>query len=211
MSDLSLQRVGPTFGASGTAAPFRGDITGAQCVTDAHGRYFEAVSRGNVYFTSVASAAPTAYVGAAGGTPLIAVHNPAGSNKMLVMLAASGLIRVTATGAGTTDLALWAGVSVTPTGTQTSPKSALTFASGGVGLGFSNAALTGSTALNLGLALNSYYWATAAGAFAAQGMVDLAGLIVLVPGMQVALGATVVPTSTTWDASLWWEEVPYLA
>jgi hypothetical protein len=83
----------------------------------------------------------------------------------------------------------------------------LTFANGGVGLGFSNAALTGSTALNLALVLNHYYWATAAGATAAQGFIDVNGLIVLMPGMQAALGATVVPTSTTWDASLWWEEV----
>lgn len=202
---------GPLVGGSGSPSPLTASTTGAQRVTDAHARYFEPVSRGNVYFASVASGAPTAYVGAAGGTPLLAVHNPTGSTKVLVMLAASGLIRVTATGAGTTDLALWAGLSVTPTGTQTTPKNALTFASGGVGLGFSNAALTGSTALNLALALNGYYWATAAGAYSNQGFIDLAGLVVLMPGMQAALGATVVPTSTTWDASLWWEEVPYLA
>lgn len=209
MSDLMIR--GPLVGGSGSPSPLTASTTGAQRVTDAHARYYEAVIRGNVYFASIASGAPTAYVGAAGGTPLLAVHNPTGSLKVLVLLAASGLIRVTATGAGTTDLSLWAGASVTPTGTQTTPKNALTFASGGVGLGFSNAALTGSTALNLAFALNGYYWATAAGAYANQGFVDLAGLVVLMPGMQAAIGATVVPTSTTWDASLWWEEVPYLA
>lgn len=209
MSDLMIR--GPLPGGTGTPAPFTASTMGAQRVTDAHAKYFEAVRLGNVYFTSVVSAAPTAYLGAAAGTPLIAVHNPTGSTKLLVVLAVAGLIRVTATGAGTTDLALWAGASVTPTGTQTAPKNALTFASGGVGLGFSNAALTGSTALNLALPLNGYYWATAAGAYANQGVVDVGGLIVLKPGMQVALGATVVPTSTTWDAALWWEEVPDLA
>jgi hypothetical protein len=209
MSDLMVR--GPLTGGSGSPSPFTASPTGAQRVTDAHARYYEAVMRGNVYFTSIASGSPTAYVGAAGGTPLLAVHNPTGSKRLLVLLAATGLIRVTATGAGTTDLALWAGASVVPTGTQTSPKNALTFASGGVGLGFSNAALTSSTALNLALALNGYYWATAAGAYANQGFIDLAGLIVLAPGMQAAIGATVVPTSTTWDASLWWEEVPDIA
>lgn len=208
MSDLMVR--GPLNGGTGTPSPLTAGITGAQRVQDAHARYMEAVRSGNVYFASIASGAPTAYLGAAGGTPLLAVHNPTGSTKMLVLLAATGVIRVTATGAGTTDLALWAGQSVSPTGTQTSPKNALTFASGGVGLGFSNAALTGSTALNLALALNSYYWATAAAAFFGQGFVDLGGLIVLLPGMQAAIGATVVPTSTTWDASLFWEEVPYL-
>jgi hypothetical protein len=209
MSDLMIR--GPLQGGTGTPAPFTATTTGAQRVADAHARYFEAVRLGNVYFASIASGGPTAYVGAAGGTPLLAVHNPTGSGKVLVLLAAAGLIRVTASGAGTTDLALWAGASVTPTGTQTSPKNALTFLSGGVGLGFSNAALTGSTALSLALPLNGYYWATAAGAYANQGFVDIAGLIVLKPGTQAALGATVVPTSTTWDASLWWEEVPDIA
>lgn len=209
MSDLMIR--GPLPGGTGSPSPFTASTMGAQRVTDAHAKYFEAVRLGNVYFASVASGAPTAYVGAAGGSPLLAVHNPTGSNKVLVIMAACGLIRVTATGAGTTDLALWAGVSATPSGTQTTPKNALTFASGGVGLGFSNTALTGSTALNLALPLNGYYWATAAGAYANQGFVDIGGLIVLKPGMQVALGATVVPTSTTWDASLWWEEVPDIA
>jgi hypothetical protein len=192
---------------SGNVTPARSDATGALVVADGHGKYVETVMQGNVYFTSVTSASPTAYVGAAGGTPLIAVHNPTGSNKAIAIIGASGLIRVTATGAGTTDLCLWAGASVTPTGSQTSPKNALTFANGGVGLGFSNAALTASTALNLALVLNHYYWATAAGATAAQGFIDVNGLIVLMPGMQAALGATVVPTSTTRDASLWWEEI----
>lgn len=192
---------------SGAVAPGRSDSTGALVTADGHGAYLETVLQGNVFFTSVASASPTAYLGAAAGTPLIAVHNPTGSGVALAMLFATGLIRVTATGAGTTDLCLWAGASVVPTGTQTSPKSALTFANGGVGLGFSNAALTGSTALNLALALNGYYWATAAGAYSNQGMIDLRGMIVLMPGMQCALGATVVPTSTTWDASLWWEQI----
>lgn len=209
MSDLMVR--GPLHGGSGVPSPFTATSSGAQRVSDAHARYFDAVSRGNAYFASIASGAPTAYVGAAGGTPLLAVHNPTGSGKALVVLAAAGLIRVTATGAGTTDLALWAGASVVPTGTQTSPKNALTFAAGGVGLGFSNAALTSSTALNLAIPLGGYYWATAAGAYANQGFFDIGGLIVLLPGMQVALGATVVPTSTTWDASLWWEEVPYFA
>lgn len=193
---------------SGAVAPGRSDSTGALVTADGHGRYLETVLQGNVFFASGASLSPTAYVGAAAGTPLLALHNPTGSGKAMAILAVSGLVRVTATGAGTTDLCLWAGASVVPTGTQTTPRSALTFAqSGGQGLGFSNAALTGSTALNLALVLNHYYWATAAGATAAQGWCDVGGLIVLMPGMQAAVGATVVPTSTTWDVSMFWEEI----
>ncbi len=206
---LSELRAGPIISSDGAVNPGRADKTGAIVTTDAHGRYTEAVLRGNVYFTSVASGGPTAYVGAAGGTPLIGVHNPTGSNKALAIIYATGLVRVVASGGtASTTLCLWAGASVTPTGTQTSPKSALTFASGGVGLGFSNTALTGSTALNLALALNYYHWVTTGATDdVGQGMVDVGGLIVLLPGMQVALGATVVPTSTTWDCSLFWEEI----
>ena len=206
---LNEVRVGIQKNSDGAVAIARGGYTGAAVVQDAHAKYAETVMRGNVFFMSVAAGAPTAYVGAAGGTPLLAIHNPTGSGKALVVLAATGLIRATASGAGTTDLALWAGASVIPTGTITQPRNALSFAQGGIGVGFSNTALTGSTALNLALALNGYYWATAAAAYANQGFVDVGGLVVLVPGMQVALGATVVPTSTTWDVSLFWEEIPY--
>ncbi len=207
---LSDIRVGPIVSADGTVNPLRASRDGAAVTTDAHGRYTEAVLRGNVYYLSYpATAGPTAYVGAAGGTPLLAVHNPTGSNKALALIYASGLVAVTGSGGtATTNLALWAGASVTPTGTQTSPKSVLTYASGGVGLGFINTALTSSTALNLVLALNYYHWVTtAATEDLGQGMIDLGGLIVLMPGMQAAMGATVVPTSTTWNVSLFWEEI----
>src|SRR5215212_5019118 len=113
---LSEIRTGIIQTSSGSVNPARSDTTGATIVADGHGKYLETSMRGNVYFTSVTSASPTAYVGAAAGTPLIALHNPTGSNKALAIIAASGLIRVTATGAGTTDLCLWAGASVTPTG-----------------------------------------------------------------------------------------------
>lgn len=208
MSDLMVR--GPLNGGSGTPAPFTASTTGAQRVTDAHGRYFEAVSRGNVYFLSVAAGAPTAYVGAGGGTPLMAVHNPAGSNKFLALLCASAVPRAISATIGNTGIELWAGASVTPTGTQTTPKSGLTFASGGVGLGFANAALTGSTALNFAVALNTHFWGTSVGVSNATGVVDLGGLVTLAPGMQAAIGATIALTTITWDVSVWWEEIPYL-
>lgn len=210
MSDLSLQRVGPTAGASGTAAPFRSDITGASVATDAHGKYFEATSRGRVYFMSIAAGAPTAYTGGAGGTPLLAIHNPTGSGKMANLLAVSAGSRVVASSIGPTAIALWAGASVTPTGTQTQPRQSASFAQGGEILGFSNTALTSSTALNLAMVLNNHFWGTSVGVSNATAMVDLSGLIVLKEGMQAALGATLALTGLTWDVSLWWELIDYL-
>ena len=205
---LAEVRTGIIQAFDGAVNPARNDKTGALIVADGHGKYVEAVLRGNVYFLSVAAAAPTAYVGAAGGTPLLAVHNPTGSNKNIAILLAAAAARVVASATGHTVIELWAGVSVTPTGTQTTPKSALTFASGGVGLGFSNTVLTGSTALNLAWPLTSYFWGTTVGVSTSIAVADLNGLIVLAPGMEVALGATVAPASLTWDAALWWEELP---
>lgn len=209
MSDLMVR--GPIFGSTGSPVPLTASTTGAQRVTDAHGNYFEAAVRGNIYFMSVAAGAPTAYVGAAGGTPLIGIHNPTGSGKAASLLFASAAPRIISSAIGLTDIALWAGSSVTPTGTITQPRQSASFAQGGEILGFSNTAMTGSTALNLALALNSYAWGTSVGvASAAAGIMDLRGLIVLKEGMQAALGATVALTSVTWDVSLWWELVPYI-
>lgn len=205
-----LQRVGPVTGGSGTSVPFTAGITGAQRVSDAHGRYFESVRAGNVYKLA-ASGAATAYTGGAGGTPLLAVHNPPNSGVWvnLLMVGISG--RVAASAAGTVGAALWAGPSATPTGTQTSPTNLLSLSAGGAAaLGFSNTALTGSTALALLLPLFTYYWATAAAAFGAPGYFDVGGIGLLAPGNQATLGATAALTSATYDATLIWEEMPYL-
>lgn len=209
MSDL--QRVGPVFGGVGTAPPFTAGITGAQRVGDAHGRYMDAAMSGRVYQLSAAAAAPTAYVGAAGGTPLLAVHNPTGSNKYIALLAVTAALRAAGSAAGQTGLNVWSGPSVAPTGTRTNPTNVLSLAaSGSASLAFVNTALTGSTALTLAMGLFTYYWATAAGAIAAPAFFDIGGLIILAPGNQLAVGLTVVPTSTTLDVSLFYEELPML-
>lgn len=209
MSDL--QRVGSVYGGAGTAAPFTAGLSGAQRVNDAHGRYMDAVLAGRAYMLSAAAAAPTAYIGGAAGSPLIAVHNPANSNKYFALLAIGFGQRAAATVAGQTALALWTGPSVSPTGTKTPPTNVLSQAtSGAAALGFVNTALTGSTALSLALPVFTHYWATAAAAFSSPGLFDVAGLIVLSPGNQAALGVTVVPTSVTVDVAMYWEEIPYL-
>ena len=210
MSDL--QRVGGVFGGSGTPVPFTASVSGSQRVNDAHGRYLDAVMGNRVWLLSSAAAAPTAYVGAAGGTPLLAVHNPLSSGKVLALLAIGFGQRAIATVAGQTALAAWAGVSVLPTGTTTAPRSALSYvASGSAGVGFVNAALTSSTALNLVLPVYTHYWATAAAAWSAPSMFLIDGLVVATPGNQIAVGVTVVPTTVTVDVSMLWEEIPNLS
>lgn len=171
----------------------------------------EAVLRGNVYALTVSGGAATAFVGATGGTPLISIYNPAGSGKNLVVLMASVAGRVAASAAGTVGFNIWGGISVANTGTLTVPTNLLSLAkSGSVAQGSSNAATTSTTAIsgngplwNLG----TYYWATAAAAFAAPLQADIGGALIVVPGNLLALGGTAALTSATYDASLIWEEV----
>lgn len=208
MSDL--MKVGADWGGGGTFKPFTAGVSGAQRVTDAHGRYMDAVMAGRVWVLSVVAGAATAYTGAAAGTPLLCVHNPANSQKYISVLAVTFGSVVAASAAGTVALRVYAGASVIPTGTTTNPRNMLTqVASGSSGVGFSNAALTGSTALSHVMTLNSYYWATAAGAFIGPAFFDIGGTIVVPPGNQVAVGGSAALTSATYDASIIFEEIPY--
>ena len=198
MSVVDQGRVGELVGADGVIQPFRLTRKGGLAVTDVHAKYQEAVLRGNVYYLATGAAAPTPFVGAAGGTPLIGVYNPTGSGKALVFLVASTHPTAVPTAAGVINPELWAGVSVLPTGTVTSPTN------------MASQQLTGSAAINLVTGLSSFWWATAAaGAQMSNGIIDLAGIIVATPGILVALGVRTVPTSTTTDAFLMWEEVPW--
>ncbi len=209
MSDLQVR--GPLPGGTGTASPFTSDITGAQRVGDAHGRYAEASRRGNCFFVSGAALAPTAYAGAGAGTPLVAVHNPAGSAKQLELIGISFAIKVVASAIGWTSLDMYAGLSAAITGTATIPTSTLSLTqSGAIGRGFVNAALTGSTAIGFVMPLASAFWGTSVGVGLASNWIDLGGLITLVPGNMVGIGMSVAPASQTHDIALFWEETPYL-
>jgi hypothetical protein len=184
--------------------------TSDMLVTELNARYYEQNYRGNTYFLSVAAAAGTAFVGAAGGTPLLGIYNPAGSGKNLVLKAATIGLVAAASAAGQTQFRIYAGVSALPTGTLTVPINANTLqASGSVAKGIVNTAMTSSTAIQYVTTIGTYYWATAAGAvFSAPITWDAAGQIIVAPGNLLALGAVTIPTSMTNDASLFWDEVP---
>src|SRR2546425_3365307 len=211
MSAVDQGRVGELLGSDGAIQPIRLTRKGGLAPSDVQARYQEAVLRGNAYFLSASAAAPTAFTGAAGGTPLIGVMNPAGSGKALVFLAASTTITAVPSVAGVVDSELWAGVSVVPTGTVTAPTNmAAQQATGSVAKGFVNTAMTSSTAINLVTGLSAFWWATAAaGAMASSGIVDLAGIAGGIPRGLGGLRGRTVPTSTSTDAFLMWEEVPY--
>src|SRR2546428_12191007 len=88
MSVVDQGRVGELVGADGVIQPFRLTRKGGLAVTDVPAKYQEAVLRGTVYYLATGAAAPTAFVGAAGGTPLIGDSHSTGSGQALVLLGA---------------------------------------------------------------------------------------------------------------------------
>jgi len=184
---------------------------GDTLVSELQPRYYEQAYRGQTYFISVAAAAGTAYTGAAGGTPLVGIWNPANSGKNLVLLQASVGVVAAGSGVGNTQFRLYGGATATLTGTLVSPVSTLTFNStggGSVARAISNAATTSSTALTYIMTIGNYYWATAAGAYLSAPIIyDCSGALIIPPGSMLALGAVTIPTSMTNDAFLMWSEV----
>ncbi len=78
-------RVGPAAAADSTYNNLRLDKSGALGVTDAHGRYTEAVYRGNV-FTAANQSGVATQAGLSATTPVLTLFNPAGSGKLGVLL-----------------------------------------------------------------------------------------------------------------------------
>lgn len=208
-------QVGPSSvqsSAAGTNPTIRQGQLGDVIVTELHGRYYEQAYRGSVFSLSVSTAAAiTAYVGAAAGTPQIAVYNPVGSGKNLAILQASYNNVVSASGAGTVAWGVWFGPTVAPTAATNAVATnmATLQKAGSIASCWTNTALTSSTALLNQYPVGFYYWATAAGVAAPQMTVaEIAGSIIVPPGCMFALGGTAALTSATWTGNVTWEEVP---
>ena len=197
---LSTLLAGPVAKTTdGTFPTARAGNQGEAIVSELHAPYYEQTYRGNVYTLSVVTAAAlTAYVGAAGGTPLLCARNPANSGKNLVVLQTNIANVVASTLAGTVAFGLYYGQTAAITqATLTPPTNALTqLASNSAVVGFRNVALTASTAATNVLPLGSYYWATAAGAIQTpNAAAEPKGSILIPPGSYVALGGSSALTS----------------
>lgn len=205
--------VGPSSPASPNAIlNGRAGQLGDYIVSELHGRYYETTYRSNSYVISVVTAAAvTAYTGAAGGTPMLAIFNPTGSGRNCVLTKISVGNVVAASAAGTAAFGLYFGTTATITqATTTAPTNCVTLqGSGSIATGFRNVALTSSTAATNVIPVGSYYWATAAGAAQVSLVAtDLEGSVIIPPGCYAALGGSAALTSATWIGSLQWEEVP---
>lgn len=226
MSDL--QRVGPLGSATGSSVPFRADISGAQMVSDAHGRFQEAASRGFLFsigmtLTSISNVTFTTGTLGATCTPIVGVWNPLGSGKNLVILQSRLQLVTTALSTPTGPGGLiWAtAVNQSAISTGITPLSRLSLAaSGSVGKGFANTALTGLSG-NLVVQeaagfstfpTNVTAAETAAGFLPASagGIDHIDGAFIIVPGSVLALLSTTTPVAISATSSLLWEEISIL-
>jgi hypothetical protein len=202
----------PASGSANAILSGRAGQLGDVIMSALHGRYYETTYRNNSFLLSVSTAAAvTAFSGAAGGTPMLAIFNPSGSGRNAVLNKVSVGNVVAASAAGTVSFALWFGATaaITQATTVTPWNMGTQLQSGSVVTGFRNVALTSSTAASNAIALSSYYWATAAGVgLVSNGIIDLEGAVIVPPGSYCALGGSAALTSATWIGSLQWEEVP---
>ncbi|MGO9744442.1 MAG: hypothetical protein ACLPN5_23555 [Roseiarcus sp.] len=187
-------------------------ILGELVVSEALPRYYSMVKSGIVFAVAALAVNPTAFIGAAAGTPLIGIYNPAGSGKDIVLIGASLGIRTTGTAAATLDFN-WFGVNqggVAVTGTQTQASNLYSqAATGSVAYAMVNTANTAALASTLRRSSFSVGNVGAtAGLNAAEFYDDIGGLLVISPGCYLALGASATLTAASIDAVVKWAEVP---
>lgn len=194
-------RVGPQVAGDSTLLIPRLGRDGSSVVQDAHGRYQEAVYRGNVYFA--ANQAAVTFSAGLTITTLVGLilSNPPGSTKLVVPLQ----VEYVNTGVivGVT------GISVMPySASAITHTTALSIKNAKVGQGYSPVALAdqGATIPVAPVAWKFLYsvLSTNTGVISSPAIHDLGGSLILAPGTAMAICAT---AAVTGFASVTWEEV----
>lgn len=204
MPQVSGQSGPQTLSDGAQPGGLRVSRTGELNTSDAHGRYQEAVYRGNVFLasTQAGQALSTALSTTQTGFTLT---NPAGSGKNLVVLGAQ--IALTTAPAGISTLLWAANVNVAAAAvTQTTPltvRNAL-LGSGGNAVGLAASAVTLPAAPVVVRAVGGGPVAT--GSVTAPFISDeIAGQIILAPGTAISLSSLTTAISAL--VSVVWEEI----
>lgn len=201
-----MSRVGPGQSGDGAEVPARAGKTLEQIVNDAHGRYYEISSRGNLFVAHAIVTAPVIYTTAAGtGGPIIWV--PPG-NKAISLVGMSVVATTAATVAGELGITGGPGQVAAPTSTTVIDARGCLRTDGGA---------SSATPYRVGtpVAAGTFFLGVAAvgtNATTAQGAqwYDLAGLVYAPPGTWVAVAGSATLSTLVAQISLVYEEVPYL-
>jgi hypothetical protein len=173
--------------------------------------YYTLLKNNKVFSLSAVNVAPTAYIGAAGGTPIFGLYNPASSGVDLVLLQSRVAVRTTGTVAAASSLNFWSvnQGGVAPSGTQTQAKNMYSQAlTGSASYGMVGVTNTGALAAGLIAPSISLSVTAAAADFATQMTDDIKGAIVVSQGCYLAFGLSVAMTGGALDAALIWAELP---
>lgn len=207
---LAEGRVGPSTGTDGSKHELTLDRTGAQRISPAHGEWWEAACRGNVYYGSTAVAGVD-HAATLTTTAPFALYNPMGSDVDLVVLSVScGYISGTL-GSGTIVAAAYieSSTNAAPTGT------AIVAGSTRLGLGTPKGKPLTTVTLSAGALIMFPLWDIDAklASTAVQSLnttIDLHGVIIIPPGTALVLNgvAGAAGTAPRQVFGAIWEEIP---
>ena len=205
---LAETKVGPRVAADGAILETRSEKSGAIVTADAHGRYQEAVLRGNVFFACNQAGIATG-AGLATAAKNMTLYNPLGSGKNLVLLEITAAITVApAAYPGSIMLAANLPTPTVPaapaTATAETVQNALLGSASGAAKVYNTCTLAAAPVAIRNFA--SAAWITT-GTTTSMGVVkdEVAGAIILPPGCYVSIMAT---AAVTLQCSMTWEEVP---
>jgi len=214
MAQIIRTKAGVVVAQDGSYPELRGGRTGELMSSDAHGRYQEAAYRGSMFY-AVNTAAQALSVASSTYTGLV-IQNPLGSGKNLALLEVIFVTNIVDTGVnsvvlgwgGTTTagvpIALTTGNSSGPTGSTTLIGSnAASVAKVGASCTWSvNGAAAAPTILR---PLIGFGWITAVSQPLFQIKDEIAGGLIIPPGIQVGIEA--ITTAITGFAYFSWEEI----
>jgi len=224
MGELSLQKVGPQFGGTGTGTPFTANITGAQRVTSGHGDFMDAALGGRLYTFGLSNTALVAANAIATGLTstaqlVIGVWNPLTSGVNIAILMAiinTTTVANTAVSPGgfmwvfsATNGAITTGSTpincktLTATGSMTK---AFAVSTALTGLS-NNLAVFRSSAIN---SINAAGPATAIHQPTNNPLELVNGSIIVPPGGVIGIMNQVSTTTVNVSVGLVWEEIPAL-
>jgi hypothetical protein len=197
------------FGSPAVPGGTFGELLDSKATPD----YYTLAKNNRVFVLGAANVNPSAFTGAAAGTPLLGLYNPANSGVDLVMLMLRLNVRSTGTAAQTGQgFAFWAANQggVAPTGTQTVARSAYSQAlTGSMAYGMVNVANTGAVASAIIAPSISVGAPTTTPGVNVGVLVDeIKGSIIIAPGSYLAFGAYQAMTAGLLDVALTWAEIP---
>lgn len=215
MADTS--QVGQGSYADGSTPPLRSGRQQDLIVSELHGKYYEQVSRGNVFHLAVTwtttVAAGNVAAAAAAAVTNFAIWNPATNNKNISLLRLTLSLISGTTPVGPVSYSQFSGVGVPTVASVGTPYNAL-FGNSGVPsakymASAGGSALTGGGAIvttgTAGFYFTAGTYANLAVSYAAD---DIDGRIVLAPGQGFVPVFAAAGTSLLGAWGLIWEEVP---